>query len=95
MYIADFIWQPDVIEKVAVKHQLTQEEIEEVFFNQPKFRFLEPGRHTPGENVYSAEGQTDAGRYISVFFILKSTGDALILSARDMTRRERRRYQRK
>ena len=95
MFIADFIWRTDVIEKIAAKHQITQDEVEEVFFNRPRFRFLEPGRHTPGENVYSAEGRTDAGRYVTVFFILKATGDALVLSARDMTARERKRYRRK
>jgi len=95
MYVADFIWRSEVVEKIAIKHQLAQDEVEEVFFNRPQFRFLEPGQHTPGEDVYSAEGQTDAGRYVTVFFILKLTGDVLILSARDMTARERRRYRRK
>jgi uncharacterized DUF497 family protein len=44
--------------------------------------------------VYSASGQTHAGRYLIVFFVHKRDGRALILSARDMTRNERRRYER-
>jgi hypothetical protein len=27
MYIDDFIWLPDVVEKLAAKHQLTQDEV--------------------------------------------------------------------
>jgi uncharacterized DUF497 family protein len=40
-------------------------------------------------------GRTDAGRYLIVFFVRKKTQQALILSARDMTRSERRRYEKK
>jgi len=48
--------------------------------------------HFRGENVYRALGQTEAGRYLVVFFIYKLTQEALILSARDMDRKERRVY---
>lgn len=37
----------------------------------------------PGENLYRAVGQTDAGRYLIVFFILKQGGRALVISARE------------
>ena len=94
MYIDDFIWLPDIIEKLAVKHHVTQDEAEEVFFNRPKYRFVERG-YTPGEDVYSASGQTDAGRYLIVFFIHKPAHIALVLSARDMDENERRRHERK
>jgi len=40
-------------------------------------------------------GQTDAGRYLIVFFVYKKKGQALILSARDMTDVERDRYEKK
>jgi len=46
----------------------------------------------PGENVYAAYGQTVSGRYLSAFFVLKEGGIALILSARDMDKKERKRY---
>jgi len=94
MYIDDFIWLPDILGKLAVKHGVTQDEVEEVFFNRPRYRFVESG-HRPGEDVYSVSGQTDAGRYLIVFFIHKPGNTALILSARDMDRKERRRYERK
>lgn len=94
MYIDDFIWLPEVVEKLAVKHHVTQEEVEEVFFNRPRFRFVESG-YTPGEDVFAATGQTDTGRYLIVFFIHKRGNLALIVTARDMDRKERRRHGRK
>ena len=94
MFIDDFIWLPDIVEKLAVKHHVTQDEVEEVFFNHPKYRFVEYG-HQLGEDVYAVLGQSDAGRYIIVFFIQKPSNRALILSARDMDQKERKRYERK
>ena len=94
MYIDDFIWLPDIIEKLLVKHSVLQDEVEEIFFNRPRYRFVESG-YRQGEDVYSASGQTDIGRYLIVFFIQKSANTALILSARDMDRKERRYYERK
>lgn len=94
MFIDDFIWLPDFVDKIAVKHNVLQEEAEEIFFNEPKFRFVESG-YTPGEGVYSASGRTDAGRYLIVFFIRKPNNKALILSTRDMDKSERKRYERK
>ncbi|MCY4403991.1 MAG: BrnT family toxin [Candidatus Poribacteria bacterium] len=94
MYIQDCIWLPDTLVKLYVKHHVTQNEVEEIFFNHPKFRFVESG-FRKGEDVYSAAGQTDAGRYLIVFFIQKQDHLALILSARDMDQKERRRYEKK
>ena len=94
MYIDDFIWLPDILEKLAIKHQVSPDEVEEIFFDNPHYRFVELG-YRPGEDVYSASGQTDAGRYLIVFFIHKSGNIALILSARDMDNKERRLYERK
>ncbi len=70
MYIDDFIWLPDFIDKIYVKHNVTQDEVEEIFFNIPHFRLVESG-YRKGEDVYSACGQTNAGRYLIAFFILK------------------------
>lgn len=94
MHIDEFIWLPIVLDKLEVKHQITQDETEEVFFDRPRYRFMELG-FTPGEDVYSMSGQTEAGRYLIVFFIYKPGARALILSARDMDGKERKRYERK
>ncbi len=45
-----------------------------------------------GEYVYRALGRSAAGRHLAVFFIHKLTGEALILSARDMDNKERSSY---
>jgi uncharacterized DUF497 family protein len=92
--ITGFIWLEDIVEKLAEKHGVQQQEVREVFANLPHFRFAEKG-HRPGEMVYAAFGQTDAGRYLTVFFVRKEDGRALILSARNMTRAERRIYEQK
>lgn len=94
MYIDDFIWLPDVIAKLAVKHRVTEEEVEEVFFDRPRYRFVESGRRS-GDDIYAVSGQTEAGRYLIVFFVKKRDNRALILSARDMDEKERRRYEQK
>lgn len=94
MYIDNFIWLPDIVDKLISKHHVTQDEAEDVFFNKPRYRFVESG-YRQDEDVYAASGQTDAGRYLIVFFIHKQDNTALILSARDMNRKERRRYERK
>jgi hypothetical protein len=92
MYLDDFIWLPNIIDKLLLKHHVTQEEVEEVFFNRPPFRFVERG-YQLGEDVYAAYGKTMAGRHIIVFFIRKAEQMALILSARDMDKKERKCYE--
>lgn len=94
MHIDDFVWLTEIANKVATKHRVTPDEAEEIFFNSPRYRFVESG-HRAGEDVYSAGGQTDAGRYLIVFFIYKGDNTALILSARDMDTAERKRHERK
>ena len=42
--------------------------------------------------MYSAYGRTDAGRYVTVIFIRKFGNHALVISARDMDRKERKQY---
>lgn len=94
MKITGLIWLEDIVQKLAQKHAVRQEEIREIFANRPQFFFVEKG-HRTGENVYTALGRTDSGRYLIVFFIRKKDGRALIISARDMTDSERRRYGKK
>jgi uncharacterized DUF497 family protein len=46
-----------------------------------------------GEDVYLGLGETGSGRYLSVFFIHKK--NAVVISARDMTKKERKIYGKK
>ncbi len=93
MHIVDLVWLPDVIDKLDWKHNVKPEEVDEILFGSPIYRKVQKG-HIPGEDVYAAMGQTDSGRYLIVFFIYKTTREALILSARDMDSKERRHYER-
>ena len=94
MRISGIIWLEDILDKLERKHAVEQEEVREIFANSPRFRFVEKG-HRRGEDIYSAMGQTEAGRYLIIFFVLKKDGCALILSARDMTGPERKKYGKK
>ena len=91
MKIKGIIWLDEVIEKLGRKHNVQQNEVREVLASRPHFRFIEKG-HRIDENIYAAMGQTDGGRYLIVFFAYKKDRRALILSARNMTLAERRRY---
>ncbi len=95
MRIEGFVWLDNFVEKLAVKHGVLQDEVEQVFTGLPHIRFISKGRKQRDENVYAAYGQTAGGRYLTVFFIHKKGNQALIISARDMDGKERKRYGRK
>jgi len=94
MKVIGIIWLRNVVDKLAWKHRVTIDEVEEVFRRLPRYRFLEKG-DVAGEDLYAALGQTEAGRYLVVYFIYKVTAEALVLSARDMTRKEKKSYAKK
>lgn len=91
MQINDIIWLESFADKIESKHDVSTEEVEEVFFNSPKYRKARRGR-VKGEDLYYAYGQSDSGRYLFIVFIYKKTKDALIITARDMDKKERRKY---
>lgn len=91
MKIRDLIFLDRIVEKLDRKHRVSPQEVEEVFFQPPYFRFVEKGNYN-NENVYAAFGQTYSGRYLIIFFVYKQNENALILSARDMDNAERKRY---
>lgn len=94
MEITGYVWRDDVIDKLIWKHQVEVEEVVEVFENRPRLEMLERS-HRPGEDLYIASGQTDEGRHLIIFFIRKKDGQVLIVTARDMTKKERKRYGKK
>ncbi|MBI4772467.1 MAG: BrnT family toxin [Chloroflexi bacterium] len=81
-------------DKLEVKHGVLPEEIEEILLGRPVFRRGEKGRRNRNEHLHYALGQAEDGRYLIVVFILKPGNQALVISARDMTERERRSYRR-
>ena len=91
MVIEGFIWYSEIIDKLDEKHSVTRFEVENLFNRKLIFSKIQKG-HIKGENLYRALGQTEFGRYLAVFFIYKRTREALVVSARDMTDKERKYY---
>jgi len=91
MKVIGIIWLRGIVDKLSWKHNITTDEVEEIFDGAPRYRFIESG-DVEGEDLYTALGQTEEGRYLTVYFVHKKTGEALIVSARDMTRKERSTY---
>lgn len=89
MKITGIIWLSEVVDKIQSKHRVEHRKLRKFLQVVPKLKKMRKGRFR-GEDVYRALGRTEAGRYLTVFFVLKRTGEALILSARDMDRKERR-----
>jgi len=84
-----FLWPTGVPEKLESKHGVTEDEVEEAFFAQfAKVRRQRAARHY-------LLSQTDSGRYLIVWFDWSPPDTAIIVSARDMTTKERRLFRRK
>lgn len=90
----EFEWIEQFVVKNATKHNVSSEEIEQVFCNNPRRFFRQKGR-TPSDDLYIALGVSDTGRHLFVLHILKAGGAIMPISARDMEQSERKRYERK
>lgn len=85
-----FDWDDGNAPKLQARHGVSPAECEQVFFNEPLV-IGEDAAHSIGEVRWAAWGRTAAGRFLAVVFTLR--GDRIrSLSARDMNRKERRRY---
>jgi uncharacterized protein len=94
MRITGIVWLQEVVDKIEAKHQVGQGEVEDALRSKPRIHRMQRGRFR-GEDVYRALGRTAPGRHLTVFFIHKQSGEALVLSARDMDRKERKQYARR
>jgi len=92
MHINRVVIKEEYAEKIWSKHHVEEDEVPDVLLQRRSiFRRLEKGR-VAGEDLYGAYGQTEAGRYLNIFFIYKLNHDAFVVSARDMDHKERKRY---
>ena len=88
-----FDWDEDNSRKSENKHNVSQSEAEQVFFNQPLL-VLENIKHSQKEIRYHALGITDDERFLHITFTLRASGALIrIISARDMLRKERKIYE--
>lgn len=88
-----FEWDEGNIDKNLVKHNVTNKESEQVFLNEPNFIF-EDEKHSTVEKRRMIWGVTNTGRKLSAIFTIRGR-KIRIISARDMNRKERRKYEEK
>ena len=85
-----FEWDAGNATKSWSKHQVSQPECEQVFFNAPLVLAADPD-HSGAEARFFALGRTDADRRLLLVFTLRGTL-VRVISARPMSRREREVY---
>lgn len=91
--IVGFDWDAGNARKNVDKHDVSQAEAEQVFFNEPLLT-VPDARHSGEERRIHALGRTDDGRLLHVTFTLRQSDTKLrVISARDMSRRERSHYE--
>jgi uncharacterized DUF497 family protein len=89
--IVECLWLDRFVDKIIRKHNVYPDEVEELFSSKPMIRKVEKG-DVKGKNLYIAFGKTNGGRHLSVLFVRKKEKRALVISARDMTSKERKKY---
>lgn len=91
--ITGFQWDDGNARKSADKHDVDQAEAEQIFFNEPLL-VVDDASHSRSEPRFHALGVTDAGRRLHVTFTLRQETTLIrVISARDMHRKERARYE--
>ena len=86
-----FQWDTGNADKNWELHRVSQAECEQVFFNRP-IRVAPDQRHSHEEPRRAALGRTNDDRFLTVVFTVRGAL-ARVISARDMSRRERRMYE--
>jgi hypothetical protein len=90
--IVGFDWDDGNSRKSLDKHGVDQSGAEQVF-RDPLLLVLDDDKHSGAEERFHAYGQATTGRLLLVSFTLRHNGTVLrVISARDMSRREKNRY---
>ena len=90
-HVTGFEWDAGNRDKNWEKHQVSNSECEEVFFNLPLM--LQPDNaHSQSEARNFVLGQTNAGRRLFIVFTIREE-KIRVISARDMNKRERMIYE--
>jgi uncharacterized DUF497 family protein len=88
-----FEWDEGNSGKSAAKHHVSRAEAEQVFLNEP-LMVAEDEKHSDEELRFHSFGHTDEGRRLHVTFTWRKQGTLIrVISARDMSRRERAIYE--
>lgn len=89
--LLEFEWDQGNREKNFIKHGVTNKEAEEAVTNKLPFIFPDEG-HSGIEKRYALYGKTDQGRRLSIVFTIRKE-KVRIITARDMSKKERRAYE--
>ncbi len=85
-----FDWDEGNTDKNWLKHKVSPSECEQFFFNHPLV-VQDDINHSKTEERFYALGQTDLKRFLFVAFTVRNNF-IRVVSARDMSRKERRVY---
>ena len=87
--IEGFDWDAGNDRKSVEKHGVGRSESEQVFFNEPLLVVVDAG-HSAMESRFHALGHSDGERLLHITFTLRRDARLIrIISARDMSRKER------
>ena len=86
--IDEIIWPEDRVEHIS-QHNVVPYEVEDVCFGKPLILRAKSKGQNP---VYYVLGQTEAGRYLFCVIIQLPDGKGYPVTARDMTLKEKNRY---
>ena len=90
--ITGFDWDEGNARKSHEKHNVSQTEAEQVFFNQPLLLLLDK-KHSSDEVRYHAYGKSNDGRKLHIAFTLREDNTLIrVISARNMYRKEKMTY---
>lgn len=85
MRVDSFEWGEDNEDHIISKHGVWPEEVEEIFDSKHYVRKTK-------ENKYLVYGKTNSGRYLFVVVILKPMNRIKVITARDMTDKEKKTF---
>ena len=85
-----FEWDEGNAEKNWIRHQVTRNECEQVFFNEPLI-VADDIKHSKYEKRWYLLGRTDSYRLLFIVFTIRKNL-IRIISARDMNKKEREIY---
>lgn len=89
-----FEWDKGNIDKNLKKHNVINQEAEEVFSSESVFLFQDEKHTTSTEKRHMIWGDTKNGRKLTIIFTIRNNV-IRIISARDMNKTERREYEQK
>ena len=90
--VTGFQWDDGNARKNVDRHGVSQSEAEQIFANEPLLVIYDAS-HSQREQRFNALGRTSTGRLLHLTFTLREGNTAIrVISARDMSRKERNRY---